>query len=75
MTTKQARDLCTLFGVNPDEAVGEEPRDIAVQRIFDANAADKALEEHNEKWTPKPERPINTGKPARTLLPLKGGAK
>jgi hypothetical protein len=75
MTSTQAKDLCQLFQADPNEAVGTEPRYIAIQRVFDPEAADAARAEHDAYWsTPRP-GPKPTGKASKTLAPVKGGVE
>lgn len=72
MTTDQSRSLLKLLGHNPDEAVGEEPKYIALVRIFDPEAADQAKADHDDKWS-KPPPPIpKRGSAAKTLGAKKG---
>lgn len=75
MTSDQARALCRLFESPPDEAVGTEPRYIAVMRVFDPKEADAALAKHTEFFAAKPTAPAAVGSPAKSLVPEKGGAK
>jgi hypothetical protein len=75
MTTLQARELLIVLGQNPDEAAGTEPKDIALQRVFDPEAADEAANDHHHRWTAPPPPQPNRGKPSKTLLPVKGGDK
>lgn len=75
MTTDQSRALCAALGANPDDGVNGEPRYVAVVRVFDESAADKAVEDHEERErATRPPIPAR-GTRVKTLLAAKGGAK
>jgi hypothetical protein len=75
VTSDQARALCRLFESPPDEAVGTEPRYIAVMRVFDPNEANAALAKHTDFYAAKPNAPAAVGTAAKSLVTEKGGAK
>lgn len=75
MTTKQAREACAALGVNPDDAVGGEPRYIAFLRAFDADSAERALDDHNEAAQPRKPEIKQRGKETKSLVTADGGAK
>ena len=72
MNSAQAINLCDLFGMNPNEAIGTEPRYVAVQRVFDTQAAEDALKAHNEYWSKPRSAPKATGEKANSLNPADG---
>jgi hypothetical protein len=75
MTSLQACQFCAVLGIEANASTGGEPRYIALQRIFDAEAADESLDDHNERATRVPVRIAKTGKEAKTLTTDKGGAR
>ena len=75
MSTDQSRALCAAIGLPADEPVGSEPRYVAVMRCFDAEAADAAINDHNERArAERPPIPVR-GKPMTAVQLAKGGAR
>ena len=58
MTRAQSAAMCAALGVNPTDPVGDDPREIALLRVFDEDAADQANDDDQKAANaPKPQAP------------------
>jgi prophage antirepressor-like protein len=75
VNVQQAIALCAALGVNAHDCVENEPRYVALVRVFDPEAADKAMDDHDEeaKRTAPPIK--NRGRERKTLAAAEGGAQ
>jgi hypothetical protein len=75
VSSHQAIALCAALGASPNDSVNGEPRYVAVQRVFDEDAADASMKDHEDRAKAGPPKVANTGTRQTTMAVKGGGGK